>query len=406
MGQLFRMAYRNLLRNRTRSFLSALALGVGLALLIFMSAIIAGELTNSLETAVRLESGHLQVLAQSYDENKISLKWNDLVEDPFPLAAQIAALPGVKAATPRLYAVGIAEKGDDTASVRILGIDPASAANDPYRTSLISGEYLTADDRDGILIGQTLANKMHIAAGENLYMLVNTSTGDVAEQSFAIRGIYNTQTPAIDGNTVLMPIAKAQGITGAANHASAIFVLLANREQAGVLASSIPSGYQVKTWNELNSFLMDFEQMANGYMFLLYLIILGIAVTVIVNTLVMAVFERTREIGILSAIGMKGRRIMTMFFAESSLLALAGIVIGLALGIITCLVVEALGGIRLPDFGIQSGIYLGTSLHAVMTSNNIISLSIITFVFTLIASLYPASLAARMDPVEALHGGK
>lgn len=405
MIQLFRMAFRNLQRNRLRSFLSALALGVGLALLIFMAAIIAGEIRDSMESSISLQSGHLQVRALSYDENKNSLKWNDLIEDPAALAVKIAAMPGVRTATPRLLAVGIAEKGDDTIGVSILGVDPASDANQPYRDALVSGQFITAGDREGILIGKLLADKINVTTGDSLYMLVNMSTGDVAEQEFIIRGIYNTQYPGIDRSTVLMPLDKAQGITGAANHASAIFVLLSNRDLTASVASSLSGSYQVKTWQDLNTFLMQYEQLANGYMILLYLIILGVAVTVIVNTLIMAVFERTREIGILSAIGMKGRRIMSMFFAESSLLAVGGIVIGLLFGWVTCTAIESFGGIRIPDFGAQ-GVALSNTLHAYLTLKDAVSLSILAFIVTLVGSLYPASLAARMDPVEALHGGK
>ncbi len=405
MIELFRMAYRNIGRNRVRSFLSALALGIGVALLIFMAAVISGEMRDSMENTIRLQTGHLQIRSQSYDEEKTSLKWNDLIEDPAALTAKIAAEPGVQTATPRLYAVGIANKGEDSLGVRIFGVDPASEANQPFRGGMVSGDFLAAGDRNGIVVGKALADKLNVRTGDDLYMMVNTSTGDVAEQSFTIRGIYDTHTPTYDESTVVMPLDKAQGITGAGNHASAIFILLNNRDQADTLAATMPSGYQVKTWRQMNAMLTDFEQLANGYMYLLYLIILGVAVTVIVNTLVMAVFERTREIGILAAIGMKGRRIMTLFFAESSLLTLGGIVIGLVLGWLTCTMVEMGGGIHIPDIG-ATGITFGNVIHTNLTLKDAVTLSILAFIVSLLAALYPARLAANMEPVEALRGGK
>ena len=321
MLQLLKMALRDLGRNRRRSFFSALALGMGLSLLLLMAAVVRGEMRGSMDLTIRLQSGHLQVQAQSYDENKTSLAWEDLIEDPAAVAAKISAMAPVKAATPRLFASGIIGSGEELVGVRIVGIDPASEANAPYRDGLVSGEYLNADDREGLLMGQPLAEKLGIKAGDTVMMLVNTSNGDVDQQSFIVRGIYSTRTPVYDEGTVFVPLAKAQAIARAENHASAIFVLLNDREQTAAVSAALQSNlYKTVTWEQANALILETEQFAGAYMIMLYLIILSITATVIVNTLVMAVFERTREIGILAAIGMKGWRIMAMFFAEFGLL--------------------------------------------------------------------------------------
>jgi putative ABC transport system permease protein len=144
--------------------------------------------------------------------------------------------------------------------------------------------------------------------------------------------------------------------------------------------------------------------MAGGYMVLIYLIVLAITATVIVNTLIMAVFERTREIGILSAIGMKGSRIMAMFFAESSLLAVGGIVIGLLLGGLMVYYASTVG-IHIGNFG-TTGILLGETIYARLTLQDTVTLTVLAFIVTLLAALYPARLAARMEPVQALRGGE
>ncbi|HEY3415871.1 MAG TPA: ABC transporter permease, partial [Armatimonadota bacterium] len=330
MIQLLKMAFRDLGRNRRRSFFSALALGLGLALLLLMASVIQGEMRGSMDSSIRLQSGHLQVRAKTYSEDKTSLKWEDLVANPDQIAAQIAALPPVLVATPRLFASGIVASGDTSVGVRITGIDPSSTANDPYRNGVLSGAYLSADDREGLLMGQPLASKLGLKAGDKINLLVNTSNGDVSEQPFIIRGIYTTQTPAFDQSNVFLPLAKAQAIAQAENHASTIFVLLKDRDQTAAVAAALQSNnnFQVVTWEQLNQLLSQTQQLSNTYMMFLYLIVLGITATVIVNTLIMSVFERTREIGILSAVGMRSSRIMAMFFAESSLLAVGGIVIG------------------------------------------------------------------------------
>ncbi len=333
MFQIIKMAYRDLGRNRRRSFFSALALALGLALLLFVACAIGGYMRGATDRGIRLQSGHLQVRSKTYNEDKTSLKFEDLVADPEQLAAQIAALPPVQAATPRLYVSGIVETGDQSVGVRIVGIDPASSANDPYRNGMVSGAFLTADDRAGLLMGQPLSNKLGLKVGDKINLLANTSNGDVSQQSFLIRGIYTTQTPAFDQATLFFPLAKAQAIAP-------------------------------------------------------------------------AVFERTREIGILSAIGMRANHIMALFFAESSLLAVGGIVMGLALGALLVAYATQYGFFIGNIASSYTGMLLGERIYGYLTVNDAVTLTLLAFVVPLLAALYPARIAARMEPVEAQHGAK
>jgi ABC-type lipoprotein release transport system permease subunit len=248
-----------------------------------------------------------------------------------------------------------------------------------------------------------LADKLGLKVGDQINLSVNTSNGDIAGQLFTVRGIYSTQTNGFDSTTVLMPLAKAQTITQAENHASTIFILLKDAAQTDAVAAALQSSqYQVLTWTQMNELILQTEDMANSYMVIFYLIVLGVTATVIVNTLIMAVFERTREIGILSAIGMKSRRIMAMFLAESSLLAVGGILMGLVLGTLVVAYFTKYG-FYIGNMGI-TGILIGNTIYTDLTLKDTINLTLIAFVITLLAGLYPAVLAARMEPVEALHG--
>jgi len=405
MGQIYKMAFRAIGRNRRRSFFSALAISVGLALLILMASVVEGEMGSAIDKAILLQSGHLQVRAASYDENKSSLKWEDLVQNPDQVTSQIAAFSQVEAATPRLYASGFLSKGDQSAGARIFGIEPESAANKPYKDGVISGNYLTADDREGVLVGKPLADKLHLSAGDQVNLSVNTANGDVVEQTFNVRGIYSTGTYGFDSGTIFLPLAKAQAITQTENHASTIYVLLKDSAFTDSVANALTgTGLKILTWKNLNSLIVDWEATAKSYMSLFYLIVLAITASVIINTLIMSVYERTREIGILSAIGMKGRRIMGIFLAESSLLAVGGVFMGILLGLLSVYLFN-INGFYIGNMGL-SGMLVTDTIYARLTANNTVSLAIVTFIVTILAGLYPAVMASRMEPVEALRAEK
>lgn len=404
MNQLLKMAFRDLGRNKRRSILSALAVSMGATLLLLIASVLRGEMRGAIENTIKLQSGHLQIRAASYDENKVSLKWQDLVANPDQVVQQVKDLPQVVTATPRLFATGIITLGQDSRGVQVVGIDPASSASQIFRQGLIAGGFIAPDDREGILVGKPLAEKFKINVGDQVNLLVNTSNGDVDQQLFTVRGIYTTNTTTYDENTVFMPLAKAQTITGTENHASTILVMLKDQEQSNAVATALQSpDYQILTWQKMNELIVQTEQFANAYMVIFYLIILGITATVVTNTLVMAVFERTREIGILSAIGMKGRRIMAQFLTEAAMIATAGVIGGLILG---GLVVAYFTRFGLPiDVGKMglTGILMTDTIYSHLTLQDTVNLTIATYIITLLASLYPAVLAARLEPVEALH---
>ena len=407
MIQMLKLAFRNLGRNRRRSFFSALAMGLALALLLMMASFIEGEMGNTIESTIRLQSGHLQVRAASYDEAKTSLKWEDLIENPDQVAAPIASMGPVAAATPRLFASGFITTRDESSAVRVIGIDPLSEANAPYREGLLEGEFLRPDDREGVLIGWPLANRLGLSTGDTVSLSVNTSSGDVDEQPFIIRGVYSTKTSGFDGLTVFLPLAKAQAFTGAENHASTIFVLLKDTAQTGAVVAALQApAYKVLTWQDMNELLLQMEELSTSYMGMFYLIVLGIAATVIINTQIMSVFERTREIGILSAIGMRGRQVMTIFLTECGLLAVGGIILGLVVGGLIVAYFTRYGfPISFENFGF-TGMLFADTIYTKLTVRDTLQLTLMSFIVTLLAGIYPAVLASRMEPVAALRAEK
>jgi putative ABC transport system permease protein len=236
---------------------------------------------------------------------------------------------------------------------------------------------------------------------------LNTADGNVQDQTFTVKGIYTTGTYGFDSGTVFLPLAKVQALTQTENHASTVYVLLKDTTMTDdvVSALSVPSNLKIKTWKDLNALFVEYEGFAQSYIAIFYMIILAISASVIINTLIMSVYERTREIGILSAIGMRGGRIMMLFLAESSMLAVGGVIMGLIIGVLATLYFN-INGFYIGNMGLSSSMAIADTIYAKLTVDNLISLTIMTFVVTMLAGLYPAVMASRMQPVEALRAEK
>ncbi len=404
MFRLWKIAIRDLGRNKRRSVLTLVAVGLGLALLVVTSGLMEGAVMGSIENNIRVRTGHVQVRAESYDEDKVSLKWEDLLDDARGLAAQAQALADVRAATPVLWASGILVTGEESVGVRVFGIDPLSETSAPFREGIVAGQFLVPDDRSGIVIGQRLAKSLGVTAGDDIGLLVNTSDEQPDEATFTIRGLYDTGIPAYDETTVFLPLAKAQAFTRAGERASAIVALLHDQENAEAVASALRApGLSVLTWRDMNQVILQAVEMSTGILYLMYLVVLAVVAVVIANTLLMSVFERTREMGILAALGMKGRQILAMFVLEAGTLGVIGIILGILLG--------SLGVYYLATEGWHIGemanmataeVAYGETIYASFAWSDTVSLAIASLVITLLASLYPAWFAARMEPIDAL----
>ena len=405
MFKLWRIAIRDLGRNKRRSALTLIAVAMGLALVIALHGFEMGAIQGAIEDNIRVQTSHVQVRGESYDKDKVSLKWEDLLEEPLGLAAQAQMLAEVRAAAPVLWASGILATVEESVGVRVFGIDPPSEMAAPFREGLVAGEFLAPDDRSGVLISQRLANNLGLAAGDDVSLLINTSGEQPDEATFTIRGLYDTGLPAFDEATIFLPLAKAQAFTRAGERASAVVVLLHDQEDANAVAAALRApGLDVLTWRDLNQLMLQAMESAMGFLYMIYLIVLAIVAVVVANTLLMSVFERTREMGILAALGMKGRQIMAMFVLESATLGAIGVILGVLLG--------SLGVYYLATEGIYLGdmvsdvasvdIAYGETIYARFQWADTAVLSAVCWIIMLLASLYPAWFATRKEPIDAL----
>ena len=403
LSTLWTIAYRDLGRNRRRSILSLVAVALGLALLIVMNGYIAGVIDESVQNDIRLRSGHVQMRAASYEEEKVSLQWDELLDNPDEFAARARALPEVQAAAPVLWASGILNTVDDSAGLRIYGVDVTSPIYAPIQESIVAGTFLQADDRGGIVMGKRLADNLGIALGQEVSVAIINANGQPDEAIFAVRGLFNTGIPGYDESSIFMPLARAQSFTVTDGHASAITMLLNKQSDADLVASTLAApGITMLTWRDLNQVLLQAMEAGKAFYVLMDIIVMVIVAVVIANTLLMAVFERIREMGILAALGMKGRQIVLMFLLEAVILGLAGIVVGIVIGSAGVAYLATVG-LYIGEVASSAGsIALGSTIHATYDTATFAMLSLWTLVIIVLASLYPAWFAVHREPAEAL----
>ena len=399
------IAYRNLVRNARRTGLTALAVALGLVVVMAMSSLIEGMVSSMVADNIRMSSGHLQLRDESYESDKASLLSRDLLQDGETLAVQIEALPEVQSAAPVLWSGGLLGTAQESVAIEIVGIDPDDAFHAPVRKGITAGEFLKRDDRGRILIGQGLANEMGITVGRRVSIAASNANGVGQEGIFTVVGLVDTGFPSIDQNRVILPLAQAQSFSGVGNRVSSIILMLHDQEDAAVVATKLAGpDTQVLTWEELNRLIL--ESVENGLIFyyVLYGIVFLAVAVIIANTLLMSVFARAREIGILSSLGMKRGEITLLFLIEGILLALLGIALGWVLGLAVVAYMTYVGfSVPAETASLIEGFAFGTTLKGGFAPDQFAILSLLLLVIVSLVSLYPASFAAEMEPVEALH---
>ncbi|HEY4720289.1 MAG TPA: ABC transporter permease, partial [Anaerolineae bacterium] len=337
MKQSIKLAWRNMWRNWRRTVIALVAIVLGVILLLFMDGLIKGSDQAIFGNAVRLYGGNLQVHAPGFRAKASRLPLLPLA-DADAVVAAARALPQVVAAEKRINTAGIVSSHGNAAPVAITAIEPAIEAPISLQAENISaGRFLSAADGDAIVIGKALADRLQAGVGDNVTLLGRSQNELMRQHTFTVVGIYDLHMPDAEKGTVLIPLTDAQtlyNLRGQATEA-AIFLKAIGSEDSvmAALQANLPN-YEVDSWQTLKPDLRQTLDTKFAFSSFFGIVVLFIASIGILNLLLMAVFERTREMGVLAALGMKGRQVMGLFLLEGSLIGVVGAVLGCGVGLI------------------------------------------------------------------------
>lgn len=407
MAKLTMLAWRNVWRNWRRTAIALVAIVLGLTMLIFFDAFIRGSDEAIFGNAVRLYGGNLQVHAPGYREKAARLPLLPL-DNPDAVMRTVSAEPTVEAVAPRINTAGVISKRDTSLGVSIIAIDPALEAPLSLQAQSISqGRFLSADDRDAVVIGQGMAERLGVAVGDSVNLLGQRKDESLRQHTMSVVGIYNVGMPDIEKSLVFMSIADAQvlyNLRGEATEAVVFLKGVGGEEQLmAALQGQLP-GYEVDTWQTLRPEITQTLKTKLAFTTFLGIVLIGIAAIGILNLMLMAAFERTREMGVLAALGMRGGQIMALFLLEGALIGLVGAVIGCALG---ALLVGVFGRVGI-DLSSAAGMgevmaLMGNRLYPSTTAGALLSRGLLVVAIAALAALWPAWQASRTEPASALH---
>ena len=403
---LIRMAWRNIWRNKTRSSVIITSVILGLWGGIFSDAFMQGMAEQQIYSSIHTETGNIQLNNPGYLQNH-DLQIN--IRNADSILSTIKKLPQVSAASASIRLTAMASTASSSAGVMVNGIDPSDQQNVSDISQLLKeGDYFKTDQKNQIVIGQQLADKLQVKLHSRIVLTLQTMEGDIIYGAFKVSGIFRTHNSDFDKQTIFVRRPDLRALLNfPANAASVITVLLQSNNDTKQVADSLQqqfSGLQVQTWVQLSPML----QVLSGTMMQMTIIFVGIILIAlafgIINTMLMAVLDRTREIGMLLSIGMKPSKIFGMIMLETIFLSLTGAVVGVAISIITILWFGH-KGINLSAIA-EGANALGYSsmVYPTLGADFYVTLSVMVIAIAIIAGLFPARRAIRLKPAEAVRG--
>jgi len=411
---LIRLAARSLGRNTRRSLLTAAAMVLGLALLIFSRALAEGGHEQWIGSAVRMGTGHVAIQAPDYLETG-RLEDRLDAESVARVADAIGSLPpelGPATWVSRMAANGLASSASSALPVRIEGVDPEREADfSGFADKLVDGRYLEPDDRLHAFVGIELARRLDLEVGNRFVLTAQSASGEVEGQLVRVAGIFRPGVQELDEGLVHIPIETARSWLGTPGAATTVALLLDSSLQTEAVRSALgerlggDAGIRVMGWREAAPDLDSAVRIDDYGDWIFHTVLFAIITLAILNAVLMAVLGRRREFGILQAMGLTGAQTGFVVFLEGLFLTAASGVAGMLVGF---LITWGLfrDGIDFSAMMSSDMSFSGSVIDPVIVpefqfSQVLASLYTILIIGTL-ASLYPAVRAARLDAADAM----
>jgi len=402
----FQLAWRNIWRNSRRTAVIMIAIVIGVWSMIFLSAFMRGMEYDMLKNGISTLTGNIQIHQKDYRNDPVI---ENSMPHPLKLETALKKLlpPGAHWAS-RIRVNAIASNARHSSGITLVGINPIPEAKVSFIGNAINnGCYLKPEDKRGIVVGQALLDKFETKVGHKLVLMSQDTYQEIASRPFRIIGTFKSQLQATEKQFAFVTITAARQMLKLKKGISEISIILPDDADADQVAASLKAElstdlYQIQTWQELLPILKVYLDIFDGFIFIWFIVVFIAMGFGIVNTTLMAVFERMREFGLLKALGMKPWWIIRDVLSESFMLLVMGIAIGNLMAFL-CVFALSEGGIDLSAFaaGVEFAGFSKVIYPAILTKDVVLS-NLVVIILGLFVSIYPAAKAARFTPVQAL----
>jgi len=404
LAPLWRLAWRNVWRNGRRTAITVSSIGAGLAALLFGQSLVTTIQTQLVDKATGVYVGHLQVVGKGVDDYKFPDKW---IDDPDSVERAIRDLPGVAAFERRIIATGLASSKTESAGILVVGVEPEREKEVMTMHSYLSkGEFL-GDEPDGIYLGRKLAAQLEIGVGDEIVIMSSAVDGSLGAELLRVVGIFDSGSHTFDASIAYVRIEAAQRLLAVDDQVNDFVMKLENHDEIGTLKRALTAALnrpelEVVTWEEVDPELVGIRDYQDALLSIILFVIFAIVALGILNTLLMAMFERVREFGVLMAVGARPSTIRALILAESAMLGALGAALGCAIAAALILHYRA-SGLELP-IGDAVGFFMPFDSVLYLRfdwGKHAVALTAV-FLTSVLSGLPPAIKASKLQPVEAL----